>query len=204
MTGEKTITEIEPLNKSRYKIYMDGQLFFVLYKGEMKKYHLEAGKEISEEALHELLTKTLPQRAKLRSMNLLKSRMYTEHQLREKLRQGFYPEEIIEEAINYVKSYHYIDDRRYAKDYITYYSESRSPRRIEQDLLKKGIERELIRKAYEEEAEEGKLPDEKVLIEKLLEKKHFDKEAADYGMKQKIAAYLYRKGFSIDNIYAAL
>ncbi|MFQ9032927.1 MAG: hypothetical protein ACLR7F_13830 [Waltera sp.] len=35
--------------------------------------------------------------------------------------------------------FHYIDDLRYAVDYITYHENSRSRRRIEQDLQGKGI-----------------------------------------------------------------
>ena len=137
--------------------------------------------------------------AKLRGMNLLQGRSYTEHQLREKLKKGLYSEEVIDEAVTYLKSFHYIDDRRYAKDYITYYAESRSRGRIEQDLLKKGISKELIKVVYEEELL-GELPDEMILIEKLLEKKKYDKDRADYAQRQKIGAFLYRKGFSLDKI----
>ena len=37
-------------------------------------------------------------------------------------------------------------------------------------------------------------------MEKLLAKKNYDKENADYREKQKMGAFLYRKGFSLDNI----
>ena len=66
-------------------------------------------------------------------------REYTTSQLRTKLQQGFYPAEIIEQAIAYVAGFHYIDDLRYAVDYITYHEDSRSRRRIEQDLQGRGI-----------------------------------------------------------------
>ena len=52
----------------------------------------------------------LLKRAKLRCMNLLKSRDYTEYQLRMKLRQGVYPEDIIDAAVAYVASYGYVND----------------------------------------------------------------------------------------------
>ena len=54
-------------------------------------------------------------------MNLLQGREYTTSQLRTKLQQGFYPPKIIEQAIDYVAGFHYIDDLRYAVDYITYH-----------------------------------------------------------------------------------
>lgn len=200
MQEEHIITGITALSKGRYKIDIDGQFRFVLYKGELHTYHVKEGERISDEFLKEILSEILPKRAKLRSMNLLKSREYTEYQIREKLRQGLYPEEAIDEAVEYVKSYRYIDDRRYAKDYIVYYSESRSRGRIEQDLFRKGISKELIRTVYEEDLSGENLPDEIPLMEKWLEKKGYNKENADYQEKQKMGAFLYRKGFSLDNI----
>ena len=86
------------------------------------------------------------------------------------------------------------------KDYIVYYSESRSRGRIEQDLFRKGISKELISTVYEEDLGEEKLPDEILLMEKWLEKKNYNKENADYREKQKMGAFLYRKGFSLENI----
>lgn len=200
MQEKHTITEITALAGGRYKIEVDGEYRFVLYRGELNAYHIRAGEQIPHEFLEEILSEILPKRAKLRSMNLLKSREYTEYQLREKLRQGMYPESVIDEAIEYLKSYRYLDDRRYVKDYIVYYSESRSRGRIEQDLLRKGIHRGLIRTVYEEDLGEEKLPDEILLIKKLLEKKNYHGESADYQEKQKMRTFLYRKGFSADNI----
>ncbi len=200
MQEEHIVTGITALSKGRYKIDIDGQFRFVLYKGELHTYHVKEGERISDGFLEEILSEVLPKRAKLRSMNLLKSREYTEYQIREKLRQGLYPEEAIDEAVEYVKSYRYIDDRRYAKDYIVYYSESRSRGRIEQDLFRKGISKELIRTVYEEDLGGENLPDEIPLMEKWLEKKGYNKENADYQEKQKMGAFLYRKGFSLDNI----
>jgi len=204
MPEENVVTEIEQLCKSRYKVSIDGSFRFVLYRNELKTYRIKEGESIPVETIEQILTAALPKRAKLRCMNLLKSRAYTEYQIREKLRQGFYPETVIEEAVAYIKSFHYIDDERYAENYILYYSESKSRGRIEADLLKKGIDRELIRKAYEKEMAEEDLPEEKSLIQTILEKKHYDSESADYEMKQKMAAFLFRRGFSSDCIWEML
>ena len=114
------VTEMIPLTKNRYKIYIDNEFAFVLYKGELHIYQIDVGNEVSIENFEEIVTKLLPKRAKMRAMNLLQKRTYTEKQLTDKLRDGFYPEDVIEDAINYVKSFRYIDDLRYAVDYITY------------------------------------------------------------------------------------
>ena len=117
-----TVTQLVKVSSSREKVYIDQNFAFVLYKGEIHKYGICEGKEISTEVYEELMGRVLPKRATLRCMNLLQSKDYTAEQLRRKLRLGFYPEEIIEEAIAYVASYRYIDDERYALDYITYHS----------------------------------------------------------------------------------
>lgn len=199
MREEHIITGVTKLSKGRCQVEIDGELQFALYQGELRTYRIAEGEVISGEALEEIFSEVLVKRAKLRCMNLLKSRPYTEYQLKEKLRQGFYPDEAVIAALEYVKSFRYIDDRSYAKDYITYYSGSRSRGKITQDLLKKGIGKELVDEVYGEEPEE-ELPDESALIKRWLRKKNYDRESADYRERQKMGAFLYRKGFSADKI----
>lgn len=190
------VTQIEELTKSRSKVYIDGEFAFVLYKGELRLYHVKAGEKLDETDYRAIVEQVLPKRAKLRAMNLLKSREYTTEQLRGKLEQGLYPAEVIEEALAYVASFHYIDDARYALQYITYHEESRSRRRIEQDLQRKGIPRETIQEAWESWESRGGRQDEEGMMRKLLEKRGYCPETADYAERQKQAAFLMRKGFS--------
>lgn len=195
-----TVTNLCEVSKGRSKVYIDNEFAFVLYKGELRLYHIKPGEELAQEDYDEIMEKVLPKRAKLRSMNLLKSREYTEKQLKDKLRQGFYPESIIEEAVEYVKSYHYVDDRRYAEQYIAYQIAMRSKKRIELDLMKKGISKELIGQIFQQVDSEEISGNEIAMIKKLLEKKKYDSETATPQTKMKIYAFLYRKGFSTDNI----
>ena len=48
------------------------------------------------------------------------------------------------------------------------------------------------------------LMDEEELIRKLLEKKHYHKNDSTLEERRKIAAFLYRKGFSSDKINKAV
>lgn len=198
------VTQIEPLSKSRSKVYIEQEFAFVLYKGELRTYHVKEGEEIAAEDYRILLEEVLPKRAKLRAMNLLKNREYTTSQLRNKLKEGFYPEQVIEEALSYVASYHYTDDFRYAASFISCHENSRSRRRIEQDLLRRGIDRSTIEKAWASWEEEGSVLDEQEMIRKLLEKKHYSPETADIKEKQRIYGFLMRKGFSGEEIRKAL
>lgn len=61
-----TVTEIEEISGKRSRVFLDGSFAFVVYKGELRKYEIEKGKELEEEILDELQNKVLPRRAKLR------------------------------------------------------------------------------------------------------------------------------------------
>lgn len=198
------VTAVEELSKSRSKIMIDGEFAFVLYKGELRLYHIRVGEEIDRKDYDAILREVLPKRAKLRAMNLLTKREYTEKQLKDKLKEGYYPEEVIEEALNYVAGFHYTDDLRYAVTYITDHENSRSRRRIEQDLLGKGIGRETLEQAWAEWEAKGGRQDEEAMIRALLIKRKYDPDTADRKEQQRTYAFLVRKGFSGEAVRRAL
>lgn len=140
----------------------------------------------------------MQKRAKLRCMHLLEKRDYTEKQLRDKLRQGKtqYTQEMIEEAIAYVKSYHYIDDERYACRYVECMKDKKSRRQIEQELFQRGITGELVSMAFEQTET---MPEEE-LVSYWLEKKNYRPEEADIREARRMYAFLARKGFSAETI----
>lgn len=194
------VTDIVEYTKSRYKIYIEREFAFVLYKGELRLYGVTKDKELANESYEQIMKEVLPKRAKLRSMNLLKSRDYTRKQLGDKLRSGFYPETVIEEALDYVATYRYIDDDRYALSYIRYHSESKSRKSLNTALLQKGIDKETLNRAWTAWEEEGNRQNEAEQIKKLLEKRKFDCKAADPKEVQRTYAFLMRKGFSPEMI----
>ncbi|HBA48819.1 MAG TPA: hypothetical protein DCZ91_13700 [Lachnospiraceae bacterium] len=198
------VTQIEEVSKSRARVYIDEEFAFVLYKGELRSFHIRAEGEISEEDYRSIMEEILPKRAKLRAMNLLKAREYTVKQLHDKLKDGGYPEEIIRQALDYVGSRHYTDDLRYATGFIRNHEGNRSRRRIEQDLLGRGIDRAVLEQAWAVWEEEGGCQDEASMIRALLEKKSFDGETADRKQRQKMYGFLVRKGFQAEAVRRAV
>lgn len=190
-----TVTQIQELSKFRSRVYIDEEFAFVLYKGELRTFHIRQGEELEEECYERVMKELLPKRAKLRALNLLKSREYTVRQLRDKLKEGGYPEKIIEEALAYVAGYGYTDDLRYAVNYILRHEGTRSHRRIEQDLLGRGIDRHTLEKVWEEWKEQGGSQNEARMVEELLAKKGFDPETAGQKERQRMYGFLMRRGF---------
>ena len=134
------VTKVEMLTKIKYKVYLDEEFAFVLYKGELSHYRIVEGTLLEEDTVQEILQKVICKRAKLRAMHLLEDMDRSESALREKLRQGLYPPEAVEAAISYVKSFGYLDDARYGK--ILYRAE-RHPRADERFYISSA------RKAYQ-------------------------------------------------------
>ena len=201
---EQVVTGLVELDKKRYQVYLDEEFAFVLYKGEVRKYKIVVGKPLAQAAYQELVQEVLPKRAKLRAMNLLTKRPYTEKKLRQKLAEGKYPEDIIDIALSYVKSYGYIDDEAYTRDYIAYHMTAESPLRIRQKLMEKGIDGDIISACLEEQDEEAMREMQIRQIQQLAQKKNHGQIPADPQESAKVIQYLLRKGYPLSLIKAAL
>jgi regulatory protein len=202
----RTVTAIEPYSGHRYKVYLDGEFAFLLYRKELSDYRITENGILEEETCRQILEELLPLRAKKRSLKLLEMKSYTERQLRDKLRDGLYPPSVIDEAIAYVKSYHYIDDYAFACQYIEYHKENRSRRKLEEALTRKGIDRGCLARAmtdaYDSLQEGQQL--ELTQARRLLEKKHYTPDTADMKERQKMYTFLMRRGISSDIIRKVL
>ena len=184
----------------RYQIRLDNGADFVLYASEVRRFGLTEGEELSDEAYASIVEEVLIPRARQRALHLLEKQDRTEANLKQKLREGGYPDEVADNAVAYVLSYHYVDDRRYADNYIYFHKDEKSRQRLKQDLLAKGIAKELIEQAIEE----GYETDERELIEKLLKKKHYDPTNADKKEQAKMYRFLASRGFQSGDIMDAM
>ncbi len=194
------VTECTSAGKGRMEISLDGRRVFWLYAAEVRQLSLENGAELSEERYQYILHEIIGRRAIKRAMHLLERQERTEHQLREKLRLSDYPEEAVEDAVAYVKRYHYLDDARYARTFIRFHQGERSRKRLETDLLRRGVPGDVIADSMEREFSS----DEKEQIRRLLEKKQFSADTADEKELRRMYGYLMRRGFRGADILSVL
>ncbi len=197
------ITEITPLQKGKVHILFESGEALVLYKGEARALGLEEQNgmvEISDALYEQIYYEIVGKRARKRALHLLEKMDRTEEQLRKKLTEGQYPPALVEDAISYVKSYHYIDDERYARNFVRLNQERKSNARMKMDLLSKGVAPDLIECALDEENE----TEQETLIMRLLEKKHYDADQATLQETKKIYQFLLRRGFRSDEIMHVL
>lgn len=196
-----TVTEIRPVTKQKYQIEVEGHSPFVLYKGEVFRYHIEKDREISPEIYKEIIEEVLTKRAKLRVLHLLEQGDRTKKDLEEKLLKNGYPPEAAEAALAYVESFHYIDDKRYALSYIQNQSGRKGRARIQMELRRKGVPQEYIDQAFQEMEEET---DTEAVIRELVQKKRRGQGPMDEKEKQKLYGFLLRRGFSTSDILCVL
>lgn len=197
MQMKMLVQRIEEINKSRQTVYLDDGTAFPLYKGEVRSFKIKEGEYLPKEIYDKIFLEILPKRAKVRALNLLKIKPYTEKGLTDKLNEGGYPQEIVIQAIDYVNSFHYLDDRQYALDFINTYSDRRSRMRITQDLINKGVSKNIISEAFDIYFEENNSNFELEQVKKILIKKNYSSEWP-FEEKQKLKASLYRKGYTVD------
>jgi len=188
------ITRLEDTGKNKVKVYLDDRYRFTLYDREIKKYGLMEDGNMAETLLNELYN-TAIKRAKQKAMALLKHMDRTEAELKRKLEMAGFSGDIIQEAIAYVTSYHYIDDLRYASSYVRLRKSSKSKRQIIGELQQKGISGIDIQEALSSEYDS-----EEEAIQREINKKFSDVKSLTREERQKIAGKLYRKGYGMDLI----
>ena len=141
--------------------------------------------------------------ARRKALRLLEHMDRTEKGLRDRLIQGGFSEEAAEDAVAYVKDYGYINDYRYALNYILYRIHSKSRQKIFQELQQKGISRDVVSEAWEE-ASDLEEPDETSLLRTAIEKKCSPGDTLDDKAMRRLYGYLQRRGFRMGDITAVL
>ena len=142
-------------------------------------------------------------KARAKAMRLLEHMDRTEKGLEEKLRQADFSEEAVADALRYVKSFGYLNDEHYAEVYIRGRIRSKSRQQIFQELMKKGIDRELIRDAWEAVSELEE-PDERDMIRSEILKKYSPGDELNEKEMRRLQGYFARRGFRFEDVSAVL
>lgn len=192
---EYLVTGIVDINSKKVRVQINYEEYIALYKGEVRRFHLEENCLMEERAYTEIMKEILPRRARERCLNLLSRRNMTELELRNKLRDSYYPAEIIEDTIERLIRGHLLDDEFYADNYVEIHHKKKSTRQIQRELVEKGIDKETVSRIMEDNP-----VDEEQNIRRIMERKHFDADDASPEERMKICGYLLRKGYDYDKI----
>lgn len=201
-----TITAIKPqVNSSdRFSIFLDDDFALGLHADVVAEAGLKKGMTLEPAEWAALIRKDLYHRAWSRCLNYLASRPRTKQEIRRRLTAINTPEDAVEQIMDRLEDLGYVDDRDYAERYVASRVRSKGygPRRLKQELRKRGIDRRTADEAV------GRLSS-KVVREKLDELaenaiSRYSRVDDEWERRRKITAWLARRGYDYGEINRAL
>jgi regulatory protein len=194
------ITDIkkQQRRRDRFNIYVDGKYGFALSELDVIKSKIEIGKELKSEEIKDL--KKDDERAKVmnRAFLYLARRNHAEKELRYKLLKKFPRGALIEKTIERLKELGYINDEKFARDWIEYRLNGKPRGRIliRRELLAKGVNVELVEKILDLVYNRDRERKELVRLLDLRKNRY----AKDKKQRNKLISYLLRRGFLWEDI----
>ena len=194
------ITKVAPATRTagRYNVFVDGHYSFSLDEFQLVQYSLHSGQEIDETKLAELQAESDFGKNYIRAVDLISRRLRSEREIRDYARRKQWSRGNTERVIARLYDRGYLNDLVFAQSFVRSRQSSRkySRRRIERDLVNKGIGHRIIQQVLDEEA--GMADDNDALTNLVAKKYHH------YDDINKLKAYLARAGFRYDDIDKAI
>lgn len=189
------VTGIERTRRGRYSVYLDGEFFCALHPDVFAASGLRAGVGVTGEEMEALSRESEGRITRERALRLLGQRAYTERGLYDKLRERA-NERDAAAAVARMKELGYLDDRDYAHRYAEEVTRTKgfSRLRVEQELLRRGVGREIIDETL------GLLEEEpRQAIARVIRRKYLRCLGDEKGVQRTIGA-LTRLGYRYGDI----
>ena len=203
--NEITKIEIQKRNKDRYSVYLDGEYSFGIYENVLIKYNLKKGMKIEDDFLQDVLKKEEQECANNYGLRLLNFKMRTEQEIRNRMKEKEYSEDVVDTTIEYLYYLNYLDDEEYARKFIKDKSNLKNmgKERIKRELYAKGIDKEIINIQIEDIVDEDEEYEKamEMAIKKLETTYKNDDKNAKY---RKLGGFLQRKGYSMNIVFKIL
>lgn len=198
-TDCKIITSIEKQpNRQRYHIYVNGLPAFNVHEDILVKHRLSKGRAIDPDLEAAILRDEEYQQAYLDALRWLGVKARTRHEIMERLMRKGYAQAAAEEALRRLEAQGYVNDadfaRRWADERLRVHKRGR--RWIRQELKEKGLSEEHIHAALAELDEQAEAESALELARKRWRSLSGGREDSGRKRKQKVMAYLLRRGFS--------
>ena len=191
------VTALRQSSPGRFLVEFDG--------GETLRSTLEAvtdarlyvGMELDEEAFEELKRSSSKALDRQKALEMLSRRPYSRRELKDKLLRRGTDEQSADECIAWLDEHGFLDDGEYAGAVARHYSaKGYGAGRVKTELRRSGIERELADETLAE------LPENTEKIDAYIARRLSDPKDRD--SVRKIGAALFRRGYSWEEIRAAL
>lgn len=181
------VVRLEEASAGRHFVHLEDGRIFPIGRKESRNLELEEGKELTEDQIEWIFQELVFPRGRNYLICLLASRDYTVKEVRDKLAKACYPEELIEDILAYGIERHYLDDFRYAQDYIALHKQSKSIRQLKYQLSMKGISDSILSQMEDQNDPDDLLPK----VRRYWERKN----GTTYEKNAKTYQYFVRKGY---------
>lgn len=194
---EYTITALEPQknSKRRYNLYLDGEFKCGVTEDSVAVFRLKVRQTLTESKLQEIMDTTETQTAFDKCLNLLGKSMKTTKQIKDYLQQKGFGDRVSQNVVNKLKEYRYIDDEAYAIAFVSQFKTNKGAFRIRQELMLKGIKKEII-----DEALTGIDENENVENAFNIAKKAVKGKQIDQKQLIKVNRHLLSRGFDFETV----
>lgn len=201
------ITAIKPQKKlkDRFSLYQDDHFITGVSVDTLMKFDLKKGVEITPLLFDKIRAEEEKSSIKNYLIQLLARRDHSRHELNSKAVQKGYRPEYVTLILNDLEQNGYINNSEFARKFASdkFSLKKWGPVKIRFELIKKGIDKQIIDRVLLKETEDLEL--NKICVDLILKRKrHFLRENDSYKRKQKIASYLQGRGFSFDTINRVL
>lgn len=197
-----TAIEAQKKREERFSVFIDGEFRFGMSGTDILFFKLKQGEDITEERFGYIMDNVIFTKARDKALHFLGYRQRSEKELRDKLSSSDYSEEVIGRIIELMEKYNYIDDEKFAADYTAAKLKTCGKLKIIYELRQKGIAEELIQKSFEQN-ETDEAENALMQLKKKMKMNAFYSEDLDRKERQRLNAFLLRKGFSYEVIEEA-
>jgi len=198
------ITGFEKKGK-RVLVHFDNGTGILLNYEIFMKNGLRINNDLSESRFSLLQEDNIKHEIKLTAFNLLSRRIPSSSELKTKLRQKHHNSPYIDEIVEYLIENKYLDDKKFAAQFIEEKGESKlwGNRKISSELKRRGINYELADEEFITEHLENNSGHLMAAAQKKL-KNLTGRKIPDKMIRQKLIAFLLGKGFNYDDISAVV
>ncbi len=190
------ITKIEPQKRkqNRHSIYIDGKFVVGVDEEILFSFKLKEGTEITTSSLEKIIYAEEKRKVKEQALSLLSYRARSKKELTDRLKQKGTEVQCIDEVLNELSALGLINDFEFASVWVRERGKSYGPFRLKNELLRKGVSKEIIEKALGEFNEFELAQD---IAERWISShKHLSEEV----IKRRLFGFLARRGISYDTI----
>ena len=192
-----TAIEEQKKDKNRVSLYIDGQFYCGMALETILQNRIKVGQVVDRVELDQLQFESEKSSALDKALKHLSSAMKTEKETSDFLRRKGYVEPVIEYVLQKLRSYGFVDDEEYARQYVSFAGKNKGKRLVGAELQRKGVAADVAERIVERM--EGQDEAAFAILQKYLRAKEITRENL-----YKATRYLLGKGFDYDTVKSAV